>query len=45
MEELVANGYIIPDISYIWLQALHEGNPDVATFNELTAQRNQVDVV
>ena len=45
MEELVANGYIIPDISYIWLQALHESNLDVAAVSELTTQGNEIDVV
>jgi hypothetical protein len=46
MEELAAaNGYIIPDISCIRLQALHESNLDVVAVSELTALGNEIDVV
>lgn len=42
MNELTCNGYIISDFSSIWCQALHKGNPDVATVSELTTQCNQL---
>jgi len=45
MEELAANGYIVPDFSCIRVQALYEGNPDVIAVSELTAQGNDIDVV
>jgi hypothetical protein len=45
IEELASNGYIIPDVSCIRVQALHESNPDVTTVSELTALGNEIDVV
>ena len=39
------NGYFMLDFSSVRLQALYEGNPNVATITERIAQYNKNDVV
>ena len=45
INEFACSGYIIPDFSSIWCQALHKENQDVAVVSEMTAKGNDIYVV